>query len=480
MVTQAPKRSAVLIAVAFALSCVGLMVFTWTQFGGTIPFRPQGYRIHALFNETGLLVPNADVRISGVDVGKVSSVEAKGTKSLVTLDINRQYAPIPADTRAILREKTLLGEAYIGLSSGTGAGPKIPDGGAILSSHIDDTQALDKVLASFDAPTQKALQNFLNGTFDALAGRGRDLNNAFGNLDPAVTELTALVNVLNEQQGNVQRLISNSGTVLTTLGDRSAALQQLVTSGEQVFAATAARNTALTQTVDALPPFLAQLRSTLGTLNTTLGIAGPTLRVLKPVAPLVPPALQDIIKLSDPAVRLLKQAPSLLRTATTALPSITRFMKAFKPAVDKLLPAVEQVAPMIDVVANYRNELIAGMANLGAVLQAQSPANTTAAVDSIPAGTAKYLRAVIPINDESIFGQSHRPPTNRHNAYYAPGALSNLATGLESSDCNNTGNTAEVPLPLGSGNVPCKVQGPWTFNGVTAYFPHLTAKPPVK
>ncbi len=76
MVTQAPKRSAVLAALAFTLSCVGLMIFVWTQFGGTIPFQPQGYRIHALFKETGLLVPNADVRISGVNVGKVASVRA--------------------------------------------------------------------------------------------------------------------------------------------------------------------------------------------------------------------------------------------------------------------------------------------------------------------------------------------------------------------------------------------------------------------
>ena len=78
MVTQAPKRSAVLAAVAFTLSCIGLMIFVWTQFGGTIPFAPQGYRVNALFTETGLLVPNADVRISGVNVGKVTAVQARG------------------------------------------------------------------------------------------------------------------------------------------------------------------------------------------------------------------------------------------------------------------------------------------------------------------------------------------------------------------------------------------------------------------
>ena len=158
MVTQAPKRSAVFAAVAFALSCIGLMIFVWTQFGGTIPFGAQGYRIHALFKETGLLVPNADVRIAGVDVGKVASVQARGVNSYVTMDLQHQYAPIPVDTRAILRQKTLLGEAYVELSTGNGAGPKFADGDTIPSTHVEDTQQLDQVLGSFDKPTQRNLQ----------------------------------------------------------------------------------------------------------------------------------------------------------------------------------------------------------------------------------------------------------------------------------------------------------------------------------
>src|ERR1700758_5150364 len=120
MVTQAPARSRIVVALVFTLSCVGLIIFVWTQFGGTIPFAPQGYRFRALFDETGLLVSGADVRISGVDVGKVVNVQAQGIKSVVTVDMDQQYAPIPADTQAILRTKTLLGEAYVELSTGNG------------------------------------------------------------------------------------------------------------------------------------------------------------------------------------------------------------------------------------------------------------------------------------------------------------------------------------------------------------------------
>lgn len=475
MVTQAPKRSAVAAAIAFTLSCVGLMIFVWTQFGGTIPFSPQGYRIHALFKETGLLVPNADVRISGVNVGKVTAVQARGVNSFVTMDIRQAYAPIPVDTRAVLRQKTLLGEAYIELSPGTGSGPKFPDGGTIPVTQIHPTQALDQVLGSFDRPTQRNLQALLSGTAVALAGRGASLSNAIGNLDPAVTQLSALVGALNEQQADIRRVINNGATVLTTLGDRSSDLQSLITAGNQVFAATAAENGALTATVNALVPFDVQLRTTLTSLNTTLGIARPTLAVLRPVAPLLPPALTAVIQLSGPATALLQAAPSLFGAANAALPAITRFLTAFHPAVDVLLPAAQQVAPVITFVAQYRRELVAAMAGLAADLQAKAPAATSS-------GSASYLRAVSTLGREALYGQTIREPTNRNNVYFSPGELLNIGKGgLLSANCNNIRNVSQAPFVYG--NVPCRVQPPFRWgNGIlTAYFPRLRqAKVPKK
>ena len=468
MVTQAPKRTAVFAALAFALSCIGLMIFVWTQFGGTIPFGAQGYRIHALFKETGLLVPNADVRISGVNVGKVTAVQARGVNSYVTMDIQHQYVPIPVDTRAILRQKTLLGEAYVELSTGNGAGPKFTDGATIPATHVEDTQQLDQVLGSFDKPTQRNLQALLNGTYLSLAGRGQDLNDAIGNLDPTFTELAALVGVLNQQQGNVRGVIRNSATVLTTLGDHSADLQSLVRAGEQVLSTTAARNTALTATVNSLPPFLTSLRTTLGTLNKTLGIAKPSLDALRPVAPLLTPALTELVALSGPAVKLLHEAPSLLTAADAALPSITRFSRAFKPAVDAILPAAQQLAPVISFIGIYNHELVAAMANLAADLEATTTANTTT-------GTASYLRAVIGLGNDSIYGQTIREPTDRNNAYFSPGELVNVGNGgLLSANCNNTGNPAQVPTLFK--NVPCRVQPGFHWgNGITSgYYPHVT------
>src|SRR6187401_664126 len=116
MVTQAPSRGAIFAAIAFALSCFVATLFVWQQFGGSIPLGAQGYRFTANFAQASSLVKNADVRISGVPVGKVVKVTPRGELTEATIEMQNRFAPIPSDARAILRAKTLAGETFVELS----------------------------------------------------------------------------------------------------------------------------------------------------------------------------------------------------------------------------------------------------------------------------------------------------------------------------------------------------------------------------
>jgi phospholipid/cholesterol/gamma-HCH transport system substrate-binding protein len=471
VVTQAPPFKSIAIAVGFALSCVGLIIFVWVQFGGSVPLAAQGYRVRAVFNETGLLVPNADVRIAGVNVGKVVSVSSEGLKSEVTLDLDAKFAPIPADTRAILREKTLLGEAYVELSTGSRSGRKLADGGTIPNDQVASTQQLDEVLNAFTPPVQKDFQEFLEGTGRALSGKGQDLNDALGNLDSTATELNDVAGVLNAQGSNLKTMIRDSGTVLTALGDRGQDLQSLITRGDSVFRTTASENRNLTKTIDAFPGFLTQLRATLVKLDGTLGFAKPSLDALKPVTPLLRPALADLTSLSGPLVSLLQRAPAVLREANVVQPQITAFTRDLKPVADALLPAAEQLAPVINVVSDYRSQLILGMADLAAILNAQTSANTTSDALGVPAGSAKYLRQLLTLGPDTLFGQTTRSSAERTNSYFAPGALASVGT---------TGETAASCAGAGAGNVPCQLQPAynWGYGIGSSYYPHVTAAKP--
>src|SRR5687768_15950771 len=132
MQKQAPTLGRILVMAGFALSCFGLLLYLWIAFGGSAPLKPRGYQFQVNFPEAAQLAQQADVRISGVPVGKVVTLElGPGETTAATIQLDERYAPIPRDARAILRQKTLLGETYVELTPGLKANGTLPEGGTL-------------------------------------------------------------------------------------------------------------------------------------------------------------------------------------------------------------------------------------------------------------------------------------------------------------------------------------------------------------
>src|SRR5215211_2247058 len=157
MQKAAPSLSRVLVMVVFALSCFGLLLFLWLSFGGPVPLKPKGYRIQIAFPEATTLAQEADVRVAGVPIGKVRKVEVEdgGNRTLATVEIQRRYAPMRADSTAILRQKTLLGETYVEMTMGSGE-KEIPEGGRLANTKVADTVQLDEIFDALDPGTREA------------------------------------------------------------------------------------------------------------------------------------------------------------------------------------------------------------------------------------------------------------------------------------------------------------------------------------
>src|SRR5215210_5602335 len=150
---KAPKLSLILVAAAFALSCFGFTLFVWKSFGGPTPFEAHGYRFHIVFgSEASQMTTNADVRLAGVSVGKVITVRRSGDGADVLVEMDPEYAPVPRDTRAIVRFKSLLGEAFIALTPGDKDAPKLSENATLDARNIGKVQQIDEVLGAFDAP----------------------------------------------------------------------------------------------------------------------------------------------------------------------------------------------------------------------------------------------------------------------------------------------------------------------------------------
>src|SRR3954451_12255777 len=159
---SAPSFGRIAAMVVFALSCFALLLFLWLAFGGPVPLKPQGYRVNVSFAEATQLSTEADVRISGVPVGKVKTIEPDRTtgRSIVTIELKPRYAPLPSDARAILRQKTLLGETYAERAPGSASAPKVRENGTLRESQVSDTVQLDEIFRTFDKPTRAAFQSW--------------------------------------------------------------------------------------------------------------------------------------------------------------------------------------------------------------------------------------------------------------------------------------------------------------------------------
>ncbi len=265
METGTPSIAKVATMVLFALSCVGLLLFLWLSFGGTLPLAAQGYRFKAAFPDASQLANEADVRIAGVNVGKVidKELDPQGNRTLVTIQLDNKFAPIHKDAQAILRTKTILGETYVQLTPGTPRSPMLPDGATLARSNVVPAVQLDTIFNALDPTTRHAFQVWQKQLSLAVQGNDQNLSNVLGNLPPFAADATDLLQVLDVQHTAVVNLLRNGGTVFDALDRSQSALRNLITSGETTFATTAANNNAIADTFHVFPTFLNETKATM-------------------------------------------------------------------------------------------------------------------------------------------------------------------------------------------------------------------------
>lgn len=488
---QVPTLGKLLIMVGFALSCFGLLLFLWLAFGGATPLKPKGYRVEVSFGEATQLAHEADVRISGVPVGKVKAIVANKLtgRSDATIELKPEYAPLPVDARAILRQKTLLGETYVELTPGSPNARKVSDNGRLPTGQVADTVELDEILRAFDPKTREAFQNWIQTQAQALNGRGPDLNAALGNLAPFARDTTKLLEILNSQKAGVRQLVRNTGEVFDALSERDGQLAGLITNSNRVFATTAARDQDLQAAFKALPTFERESQTTLKRLSKFSANANPVVTDLRPAAKQLSPTLQELSAIAPDLKALFRSIDPLVAASKEGLPATTEFLDQLHPLLASFDAPLRQLNPVLDGAGLYKNELTAFFANSVAATQATG----TAFGGGEP---VHYLRTTNPLNPEMLAQYPKRLTTNRANAYAFPGDGSNLKSGLASFETRQcTGQTLTPTLgpavegilsdtlrdgilkyALNGGNIaapPCKQQPRFNLGGRLTQFPQL-------
>jgi phospholipid/cholesterol/gamma-HCH transport system substrate-binding protein len=435
MQKQAPTIGRLLVMAGFALSCFGLLLFLWLAFGGPIPLAPKGYQFRTSFGEATQLAKEADVRISGVSVGKVKLIETQDEgRSEATIQLENKYAPIPKNTRAILRQKTLLGETYVELTPGQRSEGMLAEGGLLPKAQVSDTVELDEIFRAFDPKTREAFRTWMQSQAGALSGRGRDISDAIGNLAPLAVDARVLLNILNDQESDVRGVVRDTGTVFNALTARDNELAQLITNSNRVFSTTAERNEDLKALFRVLPTFQREATTTVNRLTQFARETDPLVDDLRPAARELSPTLEQLALLAPDLEALFRDLDPLITASERGLPALRSFLDQLRPFLGEFDPTLRQLNPILRFLGEYKNELRAFFANTVAATQA---------FDRPPRarGPVHYLRTLNPFNPENLAQYPRRLGSNRTNPYELPTGYLNIAdnkrNSYETRHCGN-------------------------------------------
>lgn len=446
---QAPSIGQMIAIAGFALSCFGLLLFVWVAFGGPTPLAARGYEVKLPLTQVGQLAEQSEVDISGVEVGRVKSIDlGKGDEkrsAIVTLNLEPEYAPIPKDTRAILRAKSLLGEAYIELTPGDKRDGMLEDGDQLPPAQVAKSVQLDEIFRTFDAKTREAFMQGAISNSVAIDGRGATLNQTLGVLPGTVTSLTDVLQVLDEQDQDVSRLIKNTGVVFDALSKRQGQLSGMIRNTDTVFKTLADRDEQLKDFFRVFPTFLRESRVTQERLGDFSDFSTPIVRKLVPVAKQLSPTFKSSARLAPVSEKLYRNLRPVIRKAPKAFPSLRAFLDSDAPTLLARLPDyLAEFNPFLEAGSLYRKELASFIGNAASATQASISGS---------AGSSEvrhYIRAAVRLGPETYAAfPGTGPSSSRVNPYTAPGGNIGFADGgmkvFSAANCTGSVNATIAP-----------------------------------
>jgi phospholipid/cholesterol/gamma-HCH transport system substrate-binding protein len=410
------------------LAIVLIAIGVYFGFAKDIPFT-HGYYLHAVFESSNNLRPGSPVRIAGVNVGKVKSVDRYRDTNLtdVTMEIAEEGLPIHRDATLKIRPRIFLeGNFFVDLRPGSPSAPEVPDGGTIGPTQTATPVQLDQVLTALQSDQRQDLQVLLQQFGKALDSKptaaqdatldpdvrgktgAQGLNGSY-TYSPDALEGTAIVNsaLLGTEPHDLSRMIAAIAKLTTALRTREAALQGLIVNFNTTAGAFAAQSGALQQAV---------------------GLLGPTLTT----------------------------ADAAFKSLDASFPPTRAFARAFTPAVLETPATVEASYPWI-----HQTRLLLRHDELGGLLDELQPA--TADLARLEGGSLKLLpqldvanrcfsRTIIPAGnlgvDDGALSTRRADSSiveNYKEFWYA-------MVGLAGEGANSDGNGAAIRTGLGGGS----------------------------
>jgi phospholipid/cholesterol/gamma-HCH transport system substrate-binding protein len=229
------------VAVALAVLVAGAVYLVWPSRGG--------HKVVAHFVNAVGLYPGDEVRVVGVPIGRIDSVEPQAHDVKVTMML-QDGVKIPADARALIISPNLVSARFIQFTPAYTSGPALANGAEVpldrtgVPVEWDDVKKqltqLSQQLGPQVGAEQGPLAAFVNQAADTFDGKGDSFRNALrelsqttgrlgdsrGDLFGTVKNLQVLVNALSNSNEQIVQFSNHVASVSQVLADSSSGLDQ--------------------------------------------------------------------------------------------------------------------------------------------------------------------------------------------------------------------------------------------------------------
>lgn len=338
---------------------VGFVIFGFW----VVSTRTQTYEVKAAFSHAVSLAPGLDVRISGIDAGKLTSVDYDRETGQAVIGIgidDERVWPLHRGSQVLLRWGTTVGNGtrYVTIVPGPKSAPEIPNGGIIGSSQTVSPVEFDDVFNVFDTRTRGDFVSFFKNGSATLKGRERQLGSSIGRTPPALEATGGVLRELASDERALQDLIRYGDRTTQVVAGADEQLKTLITGFARSLDAFADHSKALGTDIEEFPETLADTRTTLTRLDTSLNVLDglvedvrPGARALRPLAATARPTLAELRA-------TVPQAISTISTVEDAAPDISKLLDEGQPFSDRLDRALGGLAPPVGCIRPYAPDVM--------------------------------------------------------------------------------------------------------------------------
>ena len=205
--------------IALCLFFTALLAFSIGNVNYRDPLDRNTYRVSAVFDDVTGLLPNDNVKIAGVAIGKVDGIRLVDGRAKVTMKLRKGYR-VPSDTEAAIRWRNLLGQRYVYLYPGSS--PVVLSRGATIEntrSVVDLGELFNRLGPIVRAIDPQQVNTFLDSVVQALDGNEEAVRSA-------VADLGTVASAIAQRDQAIGRLLDNLATVSETIVDRDAQIRQ--------------------------------------------------------------------------------------------------------------------------------------------------------------------------------------------------------------------------------------------------------------